>query len=215
MTRLAELDTYDTSTLYDAARRLGIPTGLAGVVPIRAGMRLAGPAYTVQFVEKGSRPASSYTFYDVMAAAPAGSVLVAQVGIDRWISGANMSRFAQLSGLAGIVMDGCVRDVSVLRGRGYPVFSKGVSVQGYGDFLMLGDSNIEISCGGLSISPNDTVVGDDDGVVVLPRARLEEILYEAEEIVQLDKQLAAGIEARLPLAALDEPRVQWSRRRPR
>ena len=150
-----------------------------------------------------------------MAAAPAGSVMVVQVGIDRWISGANMSRFAHLAGIAGIVMDGCVRDVEVSRSRGYPIFSKGAAIQGYGDFLMLGEANIDIKCGGLSVSPNDMVVGDDDGVVVVPSARLEEVLYEAQEIVQLDKKLAAGIEARLPLPALDEIRVLWSRRRPR
>lgn len=215
MTRLAGLDQYETSTLYDAARRLGIPAGLDSVTPLAPGMRVFGPAYTFQFVAKGSQQTSSHSFYDVMAATPAGSVLVVEVGIDRWISGANMSRFAQLAGIAGIVMDGCVRDVSVLRSRGYPVFSKGVSIQGYSDFLSLGVSNSDIKCGGLSVSPNDIVVGDDDGVVILPSARLEEILYEAEEIVQLDKKLAAGIEARLPLPALDETRVQWARRRPR
>ena len=204
---------HETSTLYDAARRLGIATGLKGVAPIAAGMRVAGPAYTVQFVEKGSRPASKRSFYDVMAAAPAGSVLLIQVGIDRWISGANMARFAELSGIAGVVMDGCVRDIGILRTRGYPIFSRGASVQGYGDFLMLGDSNVDIVCGGLDVSADSVVVGDDDGVVVLPRARLDEILYEADEIVELDKKMAEGIEARVPLAVLDQTRTQWSRRR--
>lgn len=215
MTNFAGLDEYDTSTLYDAARRLGIETGVSGVRSIAPGMRVAGPAYTVQFVAKGSQAPGTRSFYDVMAAAPAGSVMVVQVGIDRWISGANMSRFAHLTGIAGIVMDGCVRDVGVSRSRGYPIFSKGVSVQGYGAFLSLGESNIEIQCADLHVSPNDIVVGDDDGVVVLPSARLDDVLYEAQEIVELDKKLAAGIEARLPLATLDETRVQWSRRRPR
>jgi regulator of RNase E activity RraA len=176
-------------------------------------MRVAGPAYTVQFVAKGSQTGSSRSFYDVMAAAPAGSVMVVQVGIDCWISGANMSRFAHLAGITGIVMDGCVRDLAVSRSRGYPIFSKGASVQGYGDVLSLDESNIDIQCGGRSVSPGDIVVGDDDGVVILPGARLDEILYEAQEIVQLDKKLAAGIEARLPLSVLDETRMLWSRRR--
>ena len=215
MTKFSGLDEYETSTLYDAARRLGLETGLTGVASIAHGMRVAGPAYTVQLVAKGSQPASTRSFYDVMAAAPAGSVMVVQVGIERWISGANMSRFAHLSGIAGIVTDGCVRDAGVSRSRGYPIFSKGVSVQGYGDFLSLGASNIDIQCAGLQVSPNDIVVGDDDGVVILPGARLEDILYEAQEIAQLDKKLAAGIEAGLPLTTLDETRVQWSRRRPR
>ena len=215
MTKIAGVNEYDASTLYDAARRLGLETGLTGVTSIAPGMYVAGPAYTVQFVAKGSQARNSRSFYDVMAAAPAGSVMVVQVGIDRWISGANMSRFACLTGIAGIVMDGCVRDVAVSRSRGYPIFSKGTAIQGYGDFLMLGQTNIDIQCGGLNVSPNDFVVGDDDGVVVLPRAKVDDILYEAQDIMELDKKLAAGIEARLPLATLDETRALWSRRRPR
>ncbi|MBG9388001.1 RraA family protein [Caenimonas aquaedulcis] len=215
MTEFDTLDAFDASTLYDAARRLGLETGVAGVTALAPGMRVAGPSYTVQFVAKGSQPKGSRSFYDVMAAAPAGSVMVVQVGIDRWISGANMSRFAALAGISGIVMDGCVRDIGVSRSRGYPIFSKGSAIQGYGDFLMLGATGIDIQCGGLKVSPDDIVVGDDDGVVVLPRARLDDILYEAQEILELDRKLADGIEARLPLPALDEIRVQWSRRRPR
>ncbi|MEZ2298606.1 RraA family protein [Variovorax sp. RCC_210] len=213
MTSHARLETHETSTLYDAARRLGIDAGLAGVAPLAPGMKVVGPAYTVRFVSKTSGPAGPGSFYDVMAAAPAASVLVVQVGAPRWISGANMSCFAQHSGLAGIVTDGCVRDVAVQRSRSFPIFSKGVSVQGYSELLSLGESNIEIECGGLQVSPNDVVVGDDDGVVVLPRARVAEILYEADEIVQLDHQLAAAIEARMPLRALDALRLQWARRR--
>lgn len=214
MTGSAGLQQYETSTLYDAARRLGLSTGMTGVSPLAPGMRVVGPAFTVQYVAKGSQPASARSFYDVMAAAPAGAVLVVEVGLERWISGANMARFAQLAGIAGIVMDGCVRDVAVLRSRGYPVFSRGVSTQGFSDVLSLGASNIDIQCGGLMVSPQDIVVGDEDGVVVLPGAQLEEILYEAHEIEQLDRKMAADIDARLPLSALDATRVQWSRRRP-
>jgi len=213
MTSLARLHEHETSTLYDAARRLGIDVGLAGVTPLAPGMHMVGPAYTVRFVARTCQPASTGSFYDVMAAAPAASVLVVQVGVQRWISGANMLRFAEQSGLAGIVMDGCVRDVEVLRSRNFPIFSSGVSVKGYSDLLSLGDSNTDIDCGGVHVCPNDLVVGDDDGVIVLPLARLEEILYEADEIVQLDKALAAAIEARLPLRALDALRLQWARRR--
>jgi regulator of RNase E activity RraA len=209
-----ELSRYETATLYDAARRVGVSAGMSNVLPLAPGLKVIGPAYTVQFVAKESRPAASRSFYDVMASAPEGSVLVVQVGVDRWISGANMARFAQLAGIAGIVMDGCTRDVATIRSRGYPVFAKGVSVLGYSEFVTLADANVDIVCGGVGVSPNDIIVGDDDGVVVLPARRLDEIMYEADEIVQLDMTLAAGIEAKRPLAELDKTRLQWSRRRP-
>ncbi|WP_219214002.1 RraA family protein [Variovorax boronicumulans] len=204
---------FETSTLHDAARRLGLEVGLDAVMPLAPGMRLQGLAYTVRFGPVDATPSAPLNFYDVIAHAPKGSVLVVQVGMARWVCGANMSRFAQLSGMAGMVLDGCVRDVAAIRTRGYPMFARGVAVRSYADALAMQAVHGGIDCGGIHIESGDVIVGDDDGVVALPASRLEDILYEADQIAMLDRKLAADIEGRRPLPELHATRLQWSVRR--
>lgn len=201
---------YSTAVLYDAARRLGLEIGMRGVAPVASNLRLAAPAYTVGFLPAGQRPKSGLNFYDIIDGAPKGSVLVFGANVDRWLFGGNLSLFAQLSGVAGMVLDGCLRDIAELRERRYPVFSSGVSVSGYSRDRILGELGGTIVCGEVTVSTGDLVVGDDDGVVCLPAARIDDILFQAEEIQALDEKLARDIASRRPLPALHETRLRWS-----
>ena len=167
---------YSTAVLYDAARRLGLEVGLRGVAPLARGLRVAAPAYTVQFVPADQRLKSGLNFYDIIDKAPKAHALVFGIGVDRWVFGGNLSRFAQLSGIAGLVLDGCVRDIAEVRERGYPVFAQGTSVSGYARDRVLSAAGVEIVCGGVAVGSGDLVVGDDDGVVSLPASRVPEIL---------------------------------------
>lgn len=205
-----EITRFSTAVLYDAARRLGLEIALRGVSPIAAGLRLAAPAYTVGFTPVGQRPKSGQNFYDIIDAAPKGSALVFGANVDRWLFGGNLSLFAQLSGIAGMVLDGCLRDIAELRERGYPVFARGVSVSGYSRDRMLGELGGTIVCGEVTVATGDVVVGDDDGVVCLPASRIDDILFQAEDILELDLKLARDIESRRPLASLHETRLRWS-----
>jgi 4-hydroxy-4-methyl-2-oxoglutarate aldolase len=209
----AAFSSHSTATLYDAARRLGLETGLRAVMPLARNARIAAPAYTMRFAPADQRPKNLLNFYDVIAAAPKGHVLTIQVGADRWVCGSNTTRFAELSGMAGMVMDGCIRDIAAMRDRSYPVFGYGAAVTGYPGALVLSETGGDILCGGVNIATGDIIVGDDDGVVSLPASRLEEIHYEAEEIAWLDTKLERDIEARRPLAELHETRVKWPVRR--
>jgi 4-hydroxy-4-methyl-2-oxoglutarate aldolase len=213
LTAGADPGTHNTATLYDAGRRLGLEIALQGVAPMVRNARVTGPAYTVSFAAADQARKSSLNFYDIIASAPKGHILTVQVGADRWAFGANTSRFAELAGMAGIVLDGCVRDIAAVRARDYPIFARGAAVTGYPGALVLNAVGDEIVCGGIAIAPADIIVGDEDGVVSLPRSRLQEILYEAEEIARLDAKLESDIEARRPLPELHATRTQWSVRR--
>ena len=149
----------------------------------------------------------------MIASVPSGNVLVLEVGMDCWICGANISRFAELSGLAGMVFDGSIRDVADVKPRTFPIFALGTSVRGYAEELALCSVDEAIMCGGVPVSPGDLVAGDDDGVVCLPADQKQEILFEAEEIAQLDEKLGRDIEARRPIRELHETRLQWPVRR--
>ena len=217
MTNIAEesieLAKHSTATLYDAGRRLGLEIALRGVMPMARKARVAGPACTVKFAPAALAPKSSLNFYDVIAAAPKGYIVTIEAGVDRWIFGANTSRFSELSGIAGMVLDGCVRDIAQIRERDYPLFARGVAVTGYPGALVMSAVGWEIVCGGAPVAAGDFIVGDDDGVVCLPKSRLQDILHEAEEIASLDAKLEGDIEARCTLEELHATRIRWPIRR--
>ena len=204
---------HSTAILYDAARRLGLGIGLKGLAPLTAGRRLFAPASTVKFASRDQSTANGLNLYDAIASVPSGNVLVLEVGVDCWICGANISRFAELSGLAGMVFDGSIRDITDVKPRTFPIFARGTSVRGYAEELALESVGKAIMCGGVPISPGDIVAGDDDGVVCFPADKQDEMFFEAEELAQLDEKLGRDIEARRPIEELHETRLQWPVRR--
>jgi regulator of RNase E activity RraA len=210
---ISDRGVFSSSTLYDSARRLGLDVGLRGVLPIAGGKRLVARAYTLKFAPPEPPPAQKINFYDVLGAAPKGSVLMVEAGGDHWICGSNTTRFAELSGLSGVVVDACVRDFAAIAERSFPVFARGPAVTGFGGQLVMAAAGEPITCGGVTVSAGDLVVGDEDGLVALPAARLAEILYEAEDIASLDAQLERAIEERQPLTVIHETRLKWWTRR--
>ena len=99
-----ERTSYSTAVLYDAARRLGLEIGMRDVMPMSRRRRVAGLAYTVKFVPVGQHPKTSLNFYDIVTDAPKSRVLVFGVGVDRWVFGGNLSRFAELQGVHGLIL---------------------------------------------------------------------------------------------------------------
>ena len=97
-------------------------------------------------------------------------------------------------GVAGLVVDGTVRDIETLREIGMPVFARG-TVCGAGDKEGPGEVNFPIACGGVVVHPGDLVMGDDNGVVVVPQADIEATVAGA------DKKLAVEAKRREEIAA--------------
>src|SRR5690606_2637417 len=108
-----------------------------------------------------------------------------------------MATAAQTAGLAGLVIDGCVRDAARMEDMGFPVFARGTCIRGTGkDFGATGWINSRILLGNVSVGPGDLIVGDRDGVVAIPHARIAEVIQasqqrEAEEAGLLER-LRAG-----------------------
>lgn len=99
---------------------------------------------------------------------------------------------AHTLGLGGVVIDGSVRDVISIKNSNFPVFCKGTTVacsKKYG----IGEVNVPISCGGAAIQPGDIIVGDADGVVVIPQSKAESVLKAAMLKLQNDQERAETI----------------------
>jgi regulator of RNase E activity RraA len=137
--------------------------------------RVAGPAYPVR-CDKGD----NLMLHAAIHRAPAGSIVVVEAGDrDYAVSGGNVCAWAQKRGIAAFVVDGVIRDVAEVRERVFPVFARGV-IPIPGDKRRAGVLNGPVSCGGVRVAPGDIVVADEEGIVVVPLGRAQEILSAAE-----------------------------------
>jgi 4-hydroxy-4-methyl-2-oxoglutarate aldolase len=172
------LDSVPTAELADAA---GVPIAMDNRIrPVWAGARLAGPAFTVR-TPPGEHPSVRRAADE----APAGSVIVVDGGgaLDRALWGDKMAKRAFERGIAGLVVDGAVRDSEEIEELGFPVFAAGVTpTPPRRD--QEGDVGMPVTCGGLTVRPGDIVYGDRDGVVVVPAELHDEILGRVLEAVQ-------------------------------
>lgn len=119
-------------------------------------------------------------FHQALDMAQPGDIIVVDGGNgnNRSLCGEIMLRFAQKKGLAGIIVDGCVRDLDGIRGLTMPVYASGVTPQGPFKFGP-GEVNSAIACGGQVVFPGDLIVGDADGIVVVHKQDVEEVLEAA------------------------------------
>ena len=165
------------ATLHEAAGRTGdLPSRIK---PACSGFNLAGPAITVVCPN-----GDNLWIHRALDLAEAGDVLVVQPGggADFGYWGEVMSTAAQARGLAGLVIDGCVRDVRLLREIGFPVFSTGLSIKGtIKDAGARGWINAPLLIAGVTVHPGDLIVGDEDGVVCLPQADAATIIAAARQ----------------------------------
>ncbi len=141
------------------------------VKPVWPGARLAAPAYTVRVA-----PADNLAIHAAVVRSPAGSALVVEVPEpkERGFWGEVLTTAAEARALAGVVIDGGVRDVAALEAHAFPVFSPLVALEGAVK-ASGGSTAIPVTVGEVLIETGDWVIGDADGVVVVPHAALEEV----------------------------------------
>ncbi len=142
------------------------------VRPVWPGAAVAAPAFPVRCT-----PGDNLAVHVAVVRAPAGSVLVVDVGNvpDRGYWGEVLTTGAMARGLAGLVIDGGVRDVGALERLAFPVFSTTVSLPG-ATKSNRGSVGVAGTVAGVPVAPGDWVVGDVDGVVVVPGDRLDQVL---------------------------------------
>jgi RraA family protein len=148
--------------------------GGARLRPMHNGRPLAGPAITVR-----TRPGDNLLVHKALDLARPGDVIVVDAGGDltNAIIGEIMTSYAQQRGLAGIVINGAIRDAGTIRRGDFPVYAAGVTHRGpYKDGP--GEINAVIAIDGMTIAPGDLILGDDDGLLAVPFDQAE-ALYAA------------------------------------
>lgn len=168
---------FAPAILADVAGRRGALHGR--IAALHPAMRFAGTAFTVEV-----RPGDNLMIHAAMALARPGDVLVVDGKADQTsaLMGEIMISACRQLGLAGVVIDGAVRDSDVLRDLGFPVFCFGTNPNGPTKNIP-GRINHPVSVGGVVVRPGDFISGDADGVVVVEREKIEALLPLAQQKV--------------------------------
>jgi regulator of RNase E activity RraA len=159
--------------------------------PMHAGGGLAGPALTVK-----TRPGDNLMIHKAIALAEPGDVIVVDGGGDLTNALIGELMLAQMvkRGLAGIVLNGAIRDSAAIRGQGFPVFAAGVTHRGpYKDGP--GEINLPIALDGMVIEPGDLILGDEDGLLSVPFDAVETVHAAATQKASAEARQMANIEA--------------------
>ncbi|MGF6484293.1 RraA family protein [Paraburkholderia sp. JPY419] len=178
---------FQAAILADVAGRRGTLHGR--VQPLSKAMKVAGPAITVEV-----RPGDNLAIHAALAIAKPGDVIVVdgKGDLSCALLGEIMATQAKVSGIAGIVIDGAVRDSHELAKGDYPIFASGLNPCGPTKSVA-GVVNAPASVAGASINPGDLVVGDADGVVVIPRNDVARIIELAQKKLDAETARIAGI----------------------
>lgn len=195
----------NAAQLADGMKGLGIPNDGcmdAGIMPVDIDMRVVGTAMTVDTKDGDNFPIHVATYSGkpgyVMVIDGKGYAGKAYFG--DLIMGA-----ASAVGYAGMICDGYVRDRKGCIALGMPVYARGFMQRGPGK-KDPGEINLPVTCGGITVHPGDLIVGDYDGVTVVPRDRILEVLLKAEEKADYEKKRDSAIEAyKAALVAGKEP----------
>lgn len=194
---LREIEGIPTASLSDALDSLGIKGFMNHTIKPRVNnVRIVGFAVTVKDIisDKGEPPMKAL---EAIEKAQEGDVFVRAIEGASQEEASNIALFggimalgSKMKGLTGAVIDGGVRDVIEYRELGFPVFSRSVIPSTSVGRTEVVGVNVPVKCGDVMVNPGDVIVGDSDGVIVIPRGKLEAVIETAKRIDELEVKVA-------------------------
>jgi len=219
---IAALTSVTTATLTTLLLKKGLRNvWMRGTQPVRSGQaRVVGRAFTLRFIparedqatpESWARPTSTRGAIEAM---PAGCVAIVDArGVtDAGIFGDILCARMQQRGVAALITDGVVRDIHGVLGTRLPVWCQGAAAPPSVAGLTFVNWQEPIGCGGVAVFPDDLIVADDDGAVVIPAALVDEIVALALEQEQLEAWIMQEIGRGVPLLGLYPPDAETKAR---
>lgn len=195
---ISQLLAVSTNNVSDALDRLGIEGAPQGILPIYPCARIAGPAATLKVVPFG-RAEESIVLGTLRAIVKggAGSVLVVDGSENPHVNsfGGVAGATAKHHGLVGCVSDAVVRDVDEYKGYGMPVYCRGITQQSVRGRSACAGYGMEIRLGGVRVRAGDFILADDNGTVVIPAERIDEVIAFAQKVKATEERVIAEIRA--------------------
>jgi len=216
----AKLRATPTAALSAQLRRRGIDnSSIDGVHALLPGTVLVGTAKTIRYLPLredlfaqvgGGQNAQKRAFDAVL---PGEVIVIEARGVTDAATLGDILAFRALArGAAGIVTDGGVRDHDAVAAIGLPVFAASAHPAVLGRRHVPWDADLTIGCGGTTVQPGDVIVGDGDGVIVIPRAMAEDVVDAALAQEAEDQWIAARVRDGHPLAGLFPLDADWRAR---
>jgi len=181
-----------TACVSDAMDKLGILGSAFGIAPLKDELTLVGRAFTVRYTPVG---AGGGTVGDFIDDVPLGGVVVISNNgrTDCTVWGDIMTTTAMAKGIAGTVIDGVCRDVSYAISNSYPLFTCGRFMRTGKDRVTVAEVGGTVNLSDVQVSPGDIIVGNADGIVVVPQDRAEEIYELAFDIEKIEEKIIIDI----------------------
>jgi 4-hydroxy-4-methyl-2-oxoglutarate aldolase len=136
-------------------------------------------------------------------AEPGDVLVIAAAGTPCWLLGENQAHAALYRGLAGMCVDGCVRDTDEIAALPLPVFARGAGIRPYSTELELVSVNVPVAFAGMQVRPGDIVVGDGDGLLAIPAAQAGAVLQQILDIAGLEQEMEEAIKRQAPLEEIE------------
>jgi 4-hydroxy-4-methyl-2-oxoglutarate aldolase len=178
---------FDPATLFEAAGQRGMVD--PSVRPAWRGAKICGPALTVE-----CPPGDNLMLHHAVANAHPGVVIVATLGsyLLKGAWGEVLTVAALARGVVGLAVDGAVRDIEAISERNFPVFSRGLAI-GSCTKERFGTLNQPIVFGGVTVRPGDIIVGDSDGLVVIPEEQADDVYEGSLKRKQREERIMAEL----------------------
>ena len=198
-----KIKSMDTTCVSDALDRLGIQGGCHGISPVVQGTKAVGPAFTVSYVPCGVDKGTVGDFLDDVE--PGQVVVLDNAGRTYCtVWGDIMTVYSQKRKIAGTVIDGVCRDLPRILETKYPIFTRGRYMVTGKDRVEVAGINVPVSIGNIQVCPNDIVLCDDTGVLVVPQKRAPEVLKIAEEIDEKEQRILGMLDKGMTLGEARE-----------
>ncbi|MCS7139768.1 MAG: orotidine 5'-phosphate decarboxylase [Candidatus Nezhaarchaeota archaeon] len=174
-----------TPNIADAMHRRG---AMKGLIPITLGVKMVGKAVTVRaYPGDWSKPIQA-----IDVAEPGSVIVIDAGGAEEAVWGELASWSCVVKGIAGVVIDGAIRDVDIIRELKFPAFARWINPRA-GEPKGFGEINVEITCGGVIVRPGDWVIGDDNGVVVVPKEIAVEVANRSIDVMEKENRIREEI----------------------
>ena len=189
------LEKLSTTNLSDALDKIGIRGAVIGIRPLFGMPKVIGRAVTIKMTAAGMVKSKRHLGIDAIVTAAPGDVIAIDNRGDLYNNcwGEILSCAAKKKGILGVFIDGAARDIDVCQEIAFPVFARGVVPITARGRIMQEDFNCVIRLGDVQVRPGDILVGDTNGLVVIPPEKIEEVISAAEDIFEKEELMKADI----------------------
>jgi len=199
---ISRLSRLDSCAVSDALDKLGLNGAVTGIRRLSSERRIAGRVLTVKLDRAEGRSNTRHLCTAAIEAALAGDIIVVEqrTGLDAASWGGNLSIGAQLKGVAGVIVDGPVRDIDDSRKLDFPVFARDHTARTARGRIVEVATNEPIQVGGVTVSAGDYAVADGSAAVFVAQAEIERVLETAEAIVAREEAIAQALREGNPIS---------------